>query len=92
MELPPRFQANVWTQIAARESNRRSSFWKLLCERFARELYKPHMAAAAITFSLTLSVGAAYLNAQDSNALAGKKLEARYMETINPLAHTNHSA
>jgi len=89
-EVPPRFQANVWAQIAARESARRS-LWNQLAEWFTTEFCKPHLAAAVVTFSLALSVGTAYLRAQDSNATVGRQLEARYMETINPLAHGSHS-
>ena len=91
VEVPPRFQANVWAQIAAQESARRSSFWNRLSDWFALAFYKPHMAAAMVTLGLALSVGTAYLRAQDSNAMMGKQLEARYMETINPLAHAGHA-
>ena len=90
-EVPPRFQANVWAQIAARESSRRS-LGKQLADWFATEFCKPRFAAAAVAFSLAASVGAAYLRAQDSNAVRGRQLEARYMETINPLAHGSHSS
>ena len=91
VEVPSRFQANVWAQIAAQESARSFSLWERLSDWFATEFYKPHMAAAAITFALTLGVGTAYMKAQDSNAMVGKQLEAQYMQTINPLAHASRS-
>ena len=90
VEIPPRFQANVWAQIAARESARRS-WWEPLRDAFAAAFAQPQMAVAVVTLSLTLSVGTAVLKAQDSNAAYGKQLEGRYMETINPLAHASHS-
>ena len=91
VEIPPRFQADVWTQIAARESSRRSSFWNPLQDWFATELCKPQLATAVVALGLTLGVGIAHLRAQDSNATAGQQLEARYMGAINPLVHGGHS-
>lgn len=91
VEVPSRFQADVWAQIAAQESAQGSSLWDRLSDWFVTEFYKPHMAAAAIAFALTLGVGTAYIKAQDSKATLGKQLEARYMETINPLAHASRS-
>lgn len=84
-ELPRRFQADVWTQIAARE---RPRWWEGLAAAF----YQPQMAAAVVALGLTLSVGTAYFKAQDSNAMADRQLETRYMETINPLSHTAHAS
>jgi len=86
VEIPCRFQADVWTQIAAREGSGRP-IWERFADWFAVAFYKPHMAAAMLTFGLTFGVGVAYFRAQDSNAIVGHQLEARYIQTINPLAH-----
>jgi len=91
VEVPPRFQANVWAQIAAQESANRSLVERLR-DWFATEFCKPQLAAAVVTLGLTLSISTAYFRAQDSNANDGRELEARYMETINPLAHGGHSS
>jgi len=91
VEPPARFQANVWAQIAARESSRRS-VWDQLREWIVVQFYKPQLAAAVVTMGLALSMGIAYLQAQDSNAVYGKQLETRYMETINPLARAGISS
>ena len=47
---------------------------------------------ALIALGLTLSVGTAYFKAQDSNAMADRQLETRYLETINPLSHASHAS
>lgn len=85
--VPRRFQSDVWTRIAARESERRS--WR---DEIAALFHQPQMAAAAVALGLTVSVGAAYFRAQDSNAATGRRLETRYLQTINPLAHAGHGS
>ena len=77
-------------QIAAQESARRPA-WTRLSEWLATEFCRPQWAASVVTLGLLLSVGTAYRQAQDANATVGQQLEARYMETINPLAHASHS-
>ena len=86
VEIPSRFQSDVWTQIAARESSRRS-LWDQLSDWFATEFCTPRFAGAMMALSLMIGVGAAFLKAQDSSAMVGRQQEARYMESINPLAH-----
>ncbi|MEI8234584.1 MAG: hypothetical protein WCH57_07840 [Verrucomicrobiota bacterium] len=86
LEAPPRFQAGVWARIAAEESARRTVLDRL-GEWFMAAFHRPHMAAAAVTLGLALGIGVAFMKAQDSNTLATRQLEVRYMETINPLAH-----
>jgi len=81
----------VWTQIAARESSSRSG-WNQLCDGLAALFHQPQMAVAVVALGLTLSVGTAYFQAQDTNATAGQQLETRYLETINPLAHGGHAS
>ena len=90
-EIPRRFQADVWARIAARENARPRLGNNFLRNCLADFLFKPQFAAAGITLCLALSVSAAYVRAQDSNATAGRQLEARYMASINPLAHATHS-
>ena len=90
-ELPRRFQADVWTQIAARESSR-PRWWTELFNGLTGLLQQPQMAAAVVALGLTLSVGTAYFKAQDSNAMADRQLETRYLETINPLSHASHAS
>lgn len=94
LEAPPRFQAEVWARIAARESARRS-LWDVL-DAFASRLnaafLQPRFAAASVAMGLMLGIGAAWVHAQDANASASRQLESRYLQTINPLAHSGHSS
>ena len=87
LEAPPRFQAGVWARIAAEESARRTMLDRL-GEWFVEAFARPRTAALAVTLGLALGIGAAFVKAQDSNALLSRQLEARYMQTINPLAHS----
>lgn len=94
LEAPPRFQAEVWARIAARESSR-CPVWATLdawVSRLAAVLNQPQFAAATVAVGLLLGIGTAYLKAQDSNALASQQLEIQYFKKINPLAHASHSS
>ncbi|MDD5351227.1 MAG: hypothetical protein PHQ12_13535, partial [Chthoniobacteraceae bacterium] len=86
LEAPPRFQAGVWARIAAEESARATVFSRA-AEWLAAAFYRPRVAALAVTLGLAVGIGAAFVKAQDSNAALGRQLQARYIETINPLAH-----
>ena len=89
--IPRRFQAEVWAKIAAQEGRSRS-LWDRLRDGLSFDFYRPQFAAVVVTLGLMLGIGAGYVNAQNSNALVGRQLEARYMQTINPLAHAGHSS
>ena len=84
VDIPVRFQANVWAEIAARESR-----WDRLFNWLVAEFRKPLPTAALVTVALVLSMGTAYFRAQDYNVRSGKQMEALYMQTINPLAHAS---
>lgn len=86
VELPARFQADVWARIAAREKERRS--WReWAADWFAAAFFQPRLAAAVAAVSLLVGAGSAYMRAQDFNAATGRMMEARYIASINPLAH-----
>lgn len=86
-EIPARFQANVWAEIAARET-RPARFLDTLVALF----YQPLPTLALVTLALALSMGSAYVHAQDYNARHDKAQEALYMNSINPLAHPGDKA
>ncbi len=86
LDIPARFQANVWAEIAARESR-----WDRLLNWLVAEFHKPLPTVAFVTLALALGTGTAYFRAQDYNARNGKQMEALYMQTINPLAHAQNS-
>ena len=88
VEIPPRFQADVWAQIAVRES----PLWDRFYDWFATAFCTSRIAGAMMALGLTVGIGAAYMRAGNSNASVGRQLEAQYMESINPLAHGGHAS
>lgn len=86
-EVPLRFHAGVWQQIAAEESARGNTLWARINDWIAVELARPSRALIALAACLVLSVGMAVFQAQDSNARHWQQLEARYIDSINPLPH-----
>jgi hypothetical protein len=83
---PASFQREVWQRIAARQTARDDAFWPRAVEWFSTQLIRPRYAVALVALSLSVSVGAALVQAQDANARHWKKLEARYASSIDPLA------
>ena len=90
-EVPPRFQADVWTRIAAREKAPRA-LWDRFSGWCAIAFYRPQMATVVVMAGLMLGVGTAYVQAQASNAMVDRQMEVQYMQNINPLAHAGHSS
>ncbi|MEP6699469.1 MAG: hypothetical protein ABJB09_07035 [Verrucomicrobiota bacterium] len=86
VSIPPRFQAEVWQRIAAREAAGRNSLWRRVQEWILTELPKPQYATALIALGLTLSIGVAHVQAQQTNREHWRQLEARYVSSINPVA------
>ncbi len=84
VSIPPRFQANVWQRIAAREAARRNSLWRRVREWISTDLPKPQYATALIALAVTLSIGVAHVQAQQTNMKHWRQLEARYVSSINP--------
>lgn len=84
VQIPPRFQAEVWQRIAVREEARRQSIWNRIREGLLVPLGKPQYATAVLAVSISLSLGVAHLNASHANAKHWKQLEARYVNSIVP--------
>ncbi len=84
-QIPPRFQAEVWQRIAARQETRQRSIWNWFREGLWVELGKPQYATALIAASVALSLGAAHLNAAQANARNWRTLETRYVSSVTPL-------
>ena len=87
MELPPRFQADIWQRIAAREAVRRHSVWRQFARLFFVELATPRYAIATILVAALAGIGAAHLQAGNTNSRHWKSLEVRYVESIDPYEH-----
>lgn len=85
VQIPRRFQAEVWQRIAVREEARRNSIWNRLREGLLIQLAKPQYATALIAVSMSASLGMAHLQAKGANAKHWRELEARYVNSITPL-------
>ena len=85
VQIPPRFQAGVWQRIAAREATRSRSVWRRMREGLLIGLSRPAYATALVVVSTSLSLGAAHLKAQSTNAKHWRELETRYVNSITPL-------
>ncbi|MEI6351413.1 MAG: hypothetical protein WCP06_09925 [Verrucomicrobiota bacterium] len=90
VELPPRFQAEVWQRIAARAPARRSPFANLLQTIFA-VAPRPVWAALAVAASVGSGLGLGHLAADNTRSGALQELQTRYIESIDPLSHATAS-
>ena len=86
VEIPARFQSEVWQRIATQESSRADSVWSRVRDWIGAEFAKPGRAAAVLATGLLLSAVSAYLQAENFNSQQQQQLEARYINSINPLA------
>lgn len=84
-QVPPSFQREVWSRIAARQSEREQAFWAKLVEWFASVLARPRYALGLVLLSTSISLAAAHVQSQEARAKDWKTLEARYAASINPL-------
>jgi hypothetical protein len=84
-KVPASFQREVWQRIAQRQAAREEAFWPRFMEWFSTQLMRPRYAMALMALSVSFSVGAGLLHAQDANARHWKKLETRYASSIDPL-------
>ena len=85
-QVPGSFQREVWQRIAARQTAREEAFWPQLVQWVSSQFVRPRYALALVAVALSVSLGAAHLQAQDANARLGKQLAARYATSVDPLA------
>ncbi len=86
LQVPAGFQREVWQRIAARQSPWAKTFWAGLLQWISDQLARPQYATAMIAMMLTSGIGFAHVKADHSNAKSWKMLEARYANSVNPLA------
>lgn len=85
-EAPVRFQAGVWSRIAAREEARQLSFSHRLAEWFAM-LARPRYAMAFASLIVLLSITVANVESRQTNSTIWKNLQTRYVTSIDPRLH-----
>lgn len=84
-EVPSAFPREVWQRIAVRQA-KTSLCTVRLGEWFSLQVMRPATAFAVVIAILGVSVGAAHLKAQETNAQHWKTLELRYGVSIDPVA------
>jgi hypothetical protein len=84
LELPPRFQAEVWRRIADRETE--PTFWENASALLTTLFTQPGRVALVLAATLALSAGAALTQARQENNRQWQTLQSRYFQSINPLS------
>ena len=85
-QVPGSFSREVWQRIAARQTAREEAFWPRVVQWFSTQLVRPQYATALVVLSLSVSIGVAHVQAQETKAKHWKQLEARYAASVDPLA------
>lgn len=85
-QVPGSFQREVWQRVAARQTARDEAFWPQFVQWVSTQLVRPRYAMALVALSLSISLGVAHVQAQETNEKLAKKLEARYAASVDPLA------
>lgn len=84
--VPASFQREVWQRIALRQAARENAFWPRVAHWFSTQFIRPQYTFATVALTLVISLGAAYLQAQETKARLWKRLETRYAASVDPLA------
>jgi hypothetical protein len=84
--VPGAFSREVWQRISVRETARQEAFWPQLAAWFSAQLVRPQYATALVVLSLSVSIGMAHVQAQETKAKHWKQLETRYAASVDPLA------
>ncbi len=80
--LPRNFKANVWQQIAARQS--RSSFWRVAIAWLDGKLARPAPALAYLAMLLVAGLVAGEWKAHVETSQMEKALLTRYVQSVDP--------
>jgi hypothetical protein len=81
--LPPRFQAQVWTRIAARES---AGFapWKSLTRWLEQLALRPAFAVSYASLLLVIGLGAGLWQSHQASRRNLEAMSARYVQMVDP--------
>src|SRR4030095_17237412 len=73
--VPASFHHEVWQRIAARQGERELAVWPRVTEWFSTRFVRPQVALGAVLLRLSISIGAAHLQARPAQTHAWKALE-----------------
>jgi hypothetical protein len=82
--VPASFHHEVWQRIAARQGEHELAVWPRVTEWFSTRFVRPQVALAAVLLSLSISIGAAHLQARQARTQHWKALEDKYAASIDP--------
>jgi hypothetical protein len=85
VELPPRFESEVWHRIALAQE-KRSDFWSF--DWLWRMTCQPKLAFAIVITAVLLGTGLANLQAERHYHQAMAVSKARYIHSVDPFANT----
>jgi hypothetical protein len=82
--LPEDFQQRVWKRIAAREAANIDSAWLTELRIFAARFSVPRLALTAVAAGLLIGTTAGVVEASRWNSATWNRLEAKYVQSIDP--------
>jgi hypothetical protein len=85
VELPPRFEAEVWQRIALAQE-KGSDFWSF--DWLWRMTCQPRLAFAIVITAVLLGTGLANVQAEQHYHQAMAASKSRYIHSIDPFANT----
>lgn len=84
--VPDSFQREVWKRVTAQQLARENAFWPRFRAWLVMRATRPKYALALLFLTLSVSIGAAHLQARSDNTKHAKILQERYAASIDPLA------
>lgn len=82
--LPPRFQEEVWRQIAHEDTWVKVPWWGELWQSLEAAFRRPAVAVAYVSVLLMVGIGAGLLQAREKASQVEHTLEARYLQSVDP--------
>lgn len=92
VEVPTRFQANVWQRISRENSARGQSFLHQFAVLLSSLLLRPQYATAIVLLAAFIGLSTARMEARNTNFQRWKHLENRYAVSIDPIAMANRES
>jgi hypothetical protein len=82
--VPPRFQEQVWSRIAAAETRSRTPFWVGLLDRLASSFEKPKFALSYGAVVVAIGIAMGTWTAHVKTTHWETDLGQRYLQALNP--------
>ena len=90
INLPPRFQEQIWRRIERSEPQPQVPGWLLLIHRFATAMAHPSLAVSYVTILTVAGLLAGYWLARVTRAHLDETLSSRYVQMLDPYQDSPH--